>query len=229
MILSLLFPPRCALCDAVIKGKKHICRSCVSKLLFLGEDVCIKCGKPVEAQEEYCHDCKKKKHAFEQNMAVFSYETVRESLYRFKYAGRAEYADFYAEGAMYALKDKIAKIHAQALIPVPLHKSRLRKRGYNQAQLFAEALGKRLGIPVYTHLVRRVKNTIPMKKLQGRERQNNLKKAFLISENGVKLNTIILVDDIYTTGATLDELSTAFKEAGVENVYCITVAIGNGL
>ena len=118
---------------------------------------------------------------------------------------------------------------AQALVPVPIHKSRQKKRGYNQALLLAEVLSAYCGIPVYDDLIARCGKTKAQKNLTDRERQNNLKKAFKIGRNDVKLKTIIVVDDIYTTGTTLDAVAKVCKEAGVVSVYSLTVAVGKGL
>ena len=92
----------------------------------------------------------------------------------------------------------------------------------------AKALGKQLGIPVISHIVKRVKKTVPQKKLSQVQRQNNLKRAFKIIRNDVKLNTIIIIDDIYTTGSTIDSMSAVLKEAGIKNIYFIALAIGRG-
>ena len=112
---------------------------------------------------------------------------------------------------------------------MPVHKSRLQSRGYNQAELVATELSRLTGIPVYKDLVRRVKKTIPQKALNIQERQNNLKKAFNINADVVKLNKTILIDDIYTTGSTLDAVALELKKHGVESVYFITLCIGEGL
>ena len=116
------------------------------------------------------------------------------------------------------------------IVPVPLYGGKLRKRGYNQAACLARALGRSLELPVDEKLVKRVRNTAPMKHLNPTERQNNLKKAFIIGRNDVKLyDRIILVDDIYTTGTTLDEIAALLKEHGVSKVYCVTLACGSGV
>ena len=113
---------------------------------------------------------------------------------------------------------------------MPLYRGKLRKRGYNQAACLARALGRSLELPVDEKLVKRVRNTAPMKHLNPTERQNNLKKAFIIGRNDVKLyDRIILVDDIYTTGTTLDEIAALLKSHGVSEVYCVTLACGAGL
>ena len=180
-------------------------------------------------EEVLCYDCKRKQHEFVRNFSVFEYPVICESLYRFKYRGRAEYAEYYAKAAYRFHGERLHLLQADAIIPVPLHKSRYRKRGYNQAEEFAKGVSKLLNVPVKTDLIKRVKSTKALKNLDVAGRQNNLKKAFLIMQNDVKLKTIILVDDIYTTGATLDEISRVCKASGVENIYTLTVAVGNGL
>ena len=106
---------------------------------------------------------------------------------------------------------------------------KLKKRGYNQAELIAGMLSKHWNIPVITNLVVRCKNTRPMKEIVGTDRQNNLKKAFKLGVNDVKLNTIIIIDDIYTTGSTIDAVAKVCREAGILNIYFLTVSIGYGL
>ena len=126
------------------------------------------------------------------------------------------------------MRDFIAGCHADALVPVPIHKSRRYQRGYNQAEVLARELSVLTGIPLVTNLILRVHKTVPMKDLSVRERQNNLKKAFKICRNDVKLSTIIIIDDIYTTGSTIDAMSYELRKAGVERIYFMSLAIGRG-
>jgi predicted amidophosphoribosyltransferase len=102
-------------------------------------------------------------------------------------------------------------------------------RGFNQAEILAKELGILTGIPVETKLIRRVRKTVPMKELSSAERQNNLKRAFKISRNDVKLSTIVIIDDIYTTGSTIDAMSYEFRRMGVKHIYFMTLSIGRGL
>ena len=228
-ITDLFFPRRCAICDRVISGEEGICNSCKKTVHSLRGATCMKCGKKVSEEKVYCYDCTRRAHDFERNFSVFEYPVIRESLYRFKYSGRAEYAAYYAKEAYKLHGKRIMQLQADALVPVPLHKARFRRRGYNQAQELAYELSKLTGIPVCDGLIKRVKSTKALKTLDVRQRQNNLKKAFLIMQNDVKLKTIIVVDDIYTTGATLDAVAAVCKEAGIGTVYSLTVAVGNGL
>ena len=192
--------------------------------------ICIKCGKKVKNDNIIlCHDCENKEHAFERGFSVFEYQMIKESLYRFKYAGRAEYAQFYADKTIEYLGDTLGKLQAEALVPVPLHYTRQHKRGYNQAEVYAKKLSAGLNIPVLSGYVKRRRKTTPLKKLSREERQNNLKRAFIITRNDVKLNTIIVIDDIYTTGATIDAVASVLKRAGVKRIFFLTIASGNGI
>ena len=114
----------------------------------------------------------------------------------------------------------------EALVPVPLHKTRLRKRGYNQSEEYAKALSTLTGVPVEADLVKRIKNTRPMKELDMEGRRNNLKNAFIMGKNDVSLNSVAIVDDIYTTGSTVDAVAALLRRHGVRFVYVITIAVG---
>lgn len=189
----------------------------------------MRCGKKLQQEGEYCLDCKSRIHFFTQGRALYEYESAAPSIYRLKYSGRQEYADFFGEEISRQLGSFIRQAEPEGLVPIPLHKSRLRRRGYNQAELLARAVGKYTGVPVYGDLLRRVKNTAPLKTQNPEERQNNLKKAFIIEQNDVKLKTIIIIDDIYTTGSTIDEAAQVLRQYGAEKIYFMTLACGAGI
>ena len=231
MILQLLFPTRCPVCDRIVKpfGEK-ICLECLPKLRAVTPPWCMKCGKKIQGDEELCTDCKNRNHTFDRARTLYEYGTAAPSIYRLKYKGRQEYADFFGEEMGKYLGEFIRRVSPDVLVPVPLHRKKQKRRGYNQAACLARALVKSLNLPVDEKLVKRVRNTAPMKRLNPTERQNNLKKAFIIGRNDVKLyDRVILVDDIYTTGTTLDEIAALLKAGGVSEVYCVTLACGAGL
>ena len=186
--------------------------------------------KPVEAEEEYCADCAARKQLYYRGMAVYRYRSVSGSLYRFKYDGRREYADFYGEGMARAMDRFLRETgprHApELLIPVPCSAKRIRKRGYNQAALLARRLSGKTGIPAPEGLLIRSRDTRAMRGMTAAERQINLKRTFHVYGNGVRLKSIMLIDDIYTTGATIDACAGALLEAGAEEVSFLTLAIG---
>lgn len=228
--VRLLYPLHCPVCDGIVSDmEEQICPECERKLRLLMPPWCMRCGKKVEEGQELCADCTVRQHTFLRGRALYEYDSIAPSLYRFKYSHRQEYAAFFGEQAAGYLGEFIRGVHPDALIPIPLHPARKNKRGYNQAELFADQLGQRMGIPVRKDYLVRVKNTVPLKYLNPSQRQNNLKKAFNIRGNDVKLEVIILIDDIYTTGATMDEAASVLKSAGVKSVYCLTLACGTGV
>lgn len=234
-ILSILYPPRCPGCDEILyeKGqweRPKICVKCEGGLSFIHQPACQKCGKQLEYEEiEYCHDCTAKKHYFDRGIAAFDYSTVmKRSMYEFKYNNRREYARYYADVIVNNWVHLIKLWNADVLIPVPVSRERFRKRGYNQAEVLAVELSERLDIPVDKQYLIRVKNTLPQKNLNDKERQDNLNKAFQIVGNSVKYNKIIIIDDIYTTGATIDECARILKNNGARKVFFIAACIGHG-
>lgn len=229
-LTQLLYPLRCPVCDEIVKpaGEK-ICLECLKRLKLLTPPWCLKCGKKLLAEGELCDECRKREHRFLRGRALYEYESVAPSIYRLKYGGRREYADFFGEQMARYLGDFIGSMRPDALIPIPLHRRRKIERGYNQAQLLAEKIGECMRLPVYSNLLVRVKNTSPLKYQNLQERQNNLKKAFNIAGNDVKLKRIFLVDDIYTTGGTMDEAAGTLMSAGVEDICFVTLASGAGV
>ncbi len=227
-VISILYPRRCPVCDDIVgRGKGLIHSECRKIIKTAGNITCMKCGKPIgNPDKEYCPDCERVRHYFDRGFGIFKYRSVSGSIYRFKYSGRREYADFYAEAAGEYLGDAIKSMHADAIIPVPMFKNKQRKRGYNQAEEFALALGKEFDIPVRNDIAIRVRDTVPMKLLDVSQRRTNLKKAFNIYKNDVEFKCIILVDDIYTTGSTIDELAREFRRHGVKRIFFVTLAIG---
>lgn len=228
--IELLYPRRCPICDGYPPFGQKVCPSCIKKIKYVHAPRCFKCGKELKKEtDEYCFDCRRRRHIFEQGRALFEYQSVSDSIYRYKYVHRKEYAAFYGEQIVLYLGDLMRDWHADILVPVPIHPARKRKRGFNQAECLADEIGNRLQIPVEKQLIKRIRNTMPQKELDDSERQNNLKKAFKIGINSVKLKSAIIIDDIYTTGSTIDACASILRDAGVKKIYFITLAIGKGL
>lgn len=227
--LDILYPRRCPVCHEIVKKRGElICPPCRKEVRPIREPLCKKCGKPMsDPAQEYCGDCRAREHLYTRGLAVLPYKgKIKKSIYQMKFHNKREYIDFYGPYMAEILGDRILAWEAQALVPVPLHASKMRKRGFNQAELLARSVGEILGIPVLTDIVQRVRATRPQKELTWRERQNNLKGAFKISRYDVKLKKIILVDDIYTTGSTVDEIAGKLLGQGAEKVYFISLCIG---
>ena len=235
-ILNLFYPKRCPLCQEIVKGDAEICVPCNQQLKYIEEPKCKKCGKPFENVDEraeireHCGDCSKFNHVYDMGMAVFQYnEAVRESIYRFKYQNQRTYAGFYGKVMAKEYGMLIRRLGVEVILPVPINEKKKITRGYNQAELVAAVLAQYVKCPLDAELLVRTKNTVPQKELTPQERRNNLKNAFKITNSIVKYKVVLLVDDIYTTGSTIDACAGVLKAAGVEKVYYISLAIGQGI
>ena len=228
--LDLIYPRRCPVCDeAVDIPGRLICTECEGTFIQISGPYCLKCGRPIQDDSrELCEGCRTHMHEFTRGRAAFVYDDgLKESIYRFKYGGRREYADYYAGRMDELLGTWIRSLRPDAFIPIPVHKSRLRERGYNQAGLLAEGLSKLTGIPTCNEVLIRSGKTAVQKDLGASERQNNLKKALKIGSDVVKLKNIVLIDDIYTTGSTMNAAASCLRIAGVENIYFAVLGVAN--
>ena len=123
----------------------------------------MKCGKPLsQGTDEYCTDCREKRHEFIQGRSLYEYESAAASIYRFKYAKRREYAEFYGEELSKRFGKMIKRWKVDAIVPVPIHEARRKERGYNQAELLAKQLGRNLQLPVKADLIIRRKESVKM-------------------------------------------------------------------
>jgi ComF family protein len=232
---DLLFPRRCPVCaDIVQPWGALICPGCIQKLDPVREPVCRKCGKQlISDRAEYCYDCSRRARSYEAGRAVFKYnQAAKKSLTAIKYKNRREYLDFYAQAMAYRYQQMIQRWQPDMLVPIPVHPSRMRTRGFNQAEELSRRLSTLWGIPTQTHLLIRVKKTLPQKKLTPEERLKNLQQAFAVrppmGRGEVIPETVVLVDDIYTTGSTMEACTRVLKAAGVKKVYFLTICIGYG-
>lgn len=230
-ILGILFPRRCPVCGEVVKpaGAK-ICPPCFQKLSLIQAPVCKKCGKEVSSETvELCEDCMARRHAFESGMGLFHYnEAARHSMAQIKYNNKREYLDFYSAAAAARYGEQLRRLAVDAIVPVPVHASRRRARGFNQAEVFGRLLGKRLGIPVCPGLLERSRRTKPQKNLSAAERLQNLSGAFTAGKAMPGVKTVLLTDDIYTTGSTIEACARALRAAGVERVYFLVICMAGG-
>lgn len=237
VLLDFVYPRRCPVCGDIVlpKGNK-ICPACKDKLIYIKEPRCKKCSKAiVDEEQEYCFDCTRKKLSYEKGYSLLEYDkSMKHSMSEFKFHSKKEYADFYIEELISNYGTWVNELSLDALIPVPIHYDKYKQRGFNQADLLANGIAKSLNIPVKNNILIRNKNTTPQKLLDDKERVKNLKNAFAISDeymkssNKAQLKRVMLIDDIYTTGATIDVCAKVLKSIGVNEVYFMTVCIGKG-
>lgn len=211
-----------------------VCPDCYSKAPLIKEPRCKKCGKSIVSMEtEFCYDCNNREHFYEHGFSLWNYDDVmRKSIANFKYHHRREYVEFYAEEFARVFGEVIIGLKPDAFVPVPVHWTRYVERGYNQAQVLAEAIGACLDIPVIDDLLVRSKRTVAQKTLDHRQRFQNLQHAFSISrkwESSVKkLNRLVIIDDIFTTGSTINSCARILRQTGVTEVYFGVLCNGIG-
>lgn len=223
-----LFPHRCPFCGRV--EEKEVCIYCAEKIVWIKEPRCKKCGKPVQKEEqEYCYDCSTGTHLFEEGRSLWLHKPpVNQSIYQFKYGGRRIYGEYYAQQMAKWYGRTLKRWGIDLIIPIPLHRKKERKRGYNQAWVLASKLGEMTGIPAENRGLLRVRQTVPQKELSDRQRKKNLRGAFQTARGWRPEGNILVVDDIYTTGATLDEAARILLEAGAQKVFFLTISVGQG-
>lgn len=228
-LVDLIFPQRCLLCDELLElADEIVCHRCDLSRFLIDSNTCKKCGRPISLIDDYCSDCKDKTSYFDRGMALLKYEGIlHSSMYRLKYGNRKDVG--YQLGRLIGVtyKQAIESLQIERLIPIPLHKDRYKNRGYNQATLIAKGIANVLDIPIDINLLKRTKNTKPQSGLGIRERQNNLKTAFQLTKE-IECHRVMLIDDIYTTGSTINTCAHILKEAGVHQVYFMVAAIAMG-
>ena len=189
------------------------------------------CGKPLrEETDEYCPDCRNRKSYIRQGRSVWLHSgSVPGAVYRFKYQNRRRYGRIFAEEMAEHCGSQIVKWRIDVMIPIPVHAAKRRKRGFNQAEVLARELAELTGIPWRGDVLLRIRNTAPLKSVGGRERAESLRGAFAVKGKWRPCKNVLLIDDIYTTGATVERAAKMLKKAGVQNVYFLTISIGQGI
>lgn len=228
--LNFLFPNHsCLICRTEINKSKHelICDACVSKLP-VSKNTCAKCGQRIGLHSIVCDRCKKAEWHFDKAVSVFVYVgEVVEMVLRLKYNAEGDVAKAVAPFMVNCITTTGLNVEKETplLIPVPLTPKRLKARGYNQAELLAKEISARTGIPVETSAIARIKQTEKQQDMTAKQRAENLKNAFsVLNKSLVEGKTILLIDDVLTTGATVNECSRMLKKAGAKRVYAITIA-----
>ena len=236
-LLDLIFPPRCSVCrDFLCKtetrgdpGSHVICRTCRDDFREVASPVCPLCGLPLASwieEDHYCENCLRQRPHYAWARAAYFYEgSVREAIHQFKFAGKSHLAGPLGKLLASAMKDWLPDLNNYLLMPVPLHPRRLRERGFNQSLLLARQVASRLGAELDYLSLRRVRYTKPQTGLKGDDRRKNVRRAFSCTNHSpLKERNVILVDDVTTTGNTLNECARALKRSGAKYVYGIALA-----
>ena len=191
----------------------------------------MRCGKPFKDEtKEYCHDCEAHRPHIDQGRGLWLHkEPVSGAVYRFKYRNKRNWGRIFAAELAEHYSEQIKTWGIQEIVPIPLHPSKRRQRGFNQSETVAVELAELMGLPCRTDILFRIRRTVPQKQLDRSGRTENLKGAFGVSSEWKPCNNVLLIDDIYTTGATVERAAKMLKKAGTQNVYFLTISIGQGI
>jgi ComF family protein len=229
--LSLLYPPSCEACGAPVERPLYLCGPCAATALRIQAPFCQVCSEPFPGAITgpfACGNCSERRFHFTCAVAPYRSEgVVRDFIHRFKYFREFRLRHPLAAWAAEALDDdRIRRQPIDALVPVPLFRARERNREFNQAAELARLVGKRAGIPV-SHCLVRIRNTTSQVMCDRKMRMENLRNAFRMHHSSdVSGRHLVLVDDVLTTGSTLDECALVLLKAGAASVRGITVARG---
>jgi ComF family protein len=231
-LLDLILPARCSTCHRYLRGEANpcICRDCWETVSRIDGPCCPHCGKPFASTASLSHspghlcgDCRERLPKFDRAISAGWYEGVlAEAIHLFKYRGKTLLTRPLGELLLPAIK---RLPEADVLVPVPLHPSRLREREFNQALLLCDYVRAESGLPVIPAALERIRVTPPQIGLSHTDRRRNVRRAFVPKRpERFEGRRLILIDDVFTTGATVNECARALKRAGAESVFVLTVA-----
>ena len=229
-LLDYLFPPLCHVCRKFIPGagRLHICRLCREAIHAVSHPLCTVCGVPFYGlgNDHCCGACLKEAPSFDAARAAVIHEgPARNLIHAFKYSCKTHLRRPLALLVVEHLTEFIAERKPDLIVPVPLHVRRLASRGFNQALLLGELLAQEWQLPLQRRAMRRIRWTEPQITLAAAQRRDNVRGAFFVADVAVVSGKrVLLLDDVFTTGSTVEECSKMLKKAGATEVFVITIS-----
>lgn len=227
LVLDALLPPQCLACRALVDTPGNLCADCFAQFTFITAPYCDRCGLPLETpiiEDVVCGACLKDPPAYAHARAAFVYDAIsRPLVLKLKHGDRTDAAAHLARWLQRAGTELIAR--CDVIVPVPLHRWRLLTRSYNQAALLANRLGKLTRKVVCVDALQRIKRTPSQGGLDRAERRRNVAKAFAVKRSAaIEGKRILLIDDVLTTGATVNACAAALLKAGAASVEVLVLA-----
>jgi ComF family protein len=236
-VVDWLYPPRCRACAGRIAGRdsEYFCGSCWSNIRLVSHPLCTICGRPfldASGDDHKCGACLSRPPRFVSARAWACYpreditdDPLRQVVQRFKYGRKVSLGKALGRLMAAGCQEFLNECRVDLIIPVPLHPKRLRWRGFNQSVLLARQVNRVHGLPMDPFILMRDKETLPQTQLSEEERRKNVRGAFSVrTAAALKAKTLLLVDDVYTSGATLNECSRVLIQAGARKVHLLTLA-----
>ncbi len=212
----------CVLCQASVSRSISLCESCEEDLPILAS-ACKQCGLPLGKTNEHdtvCGECLKTPPSIDYTLCLYHYQSPLDYLItHLKYKQQLSHAEVLGYLLLTRLKQEKKNALPDCIIPVPLHKSRLVKRGFNQSLEIARPIAKALKLPIDTKLVRRVRETSAQTELNAVKRRKNVKNCFeIVIQKAINYDHVVIIDDVVTTGSTINELAKQLKQSGIKKV-----------
>jgi ComF family protein len=224
--INVCFPPVCLHCqERIIEQDMWLCGDCYDKLSFMPEQQCPKCGYPT--QQEECSNCEENHYVFTQAKSVFMFDGPAKTLvHELKYKGYTGIAKWFANQMYKAVLSEMPLPDVEYITAIPLHRVKKRERGFNQSELIARALALKLKIPYTDNLIKRKINTESQTLLNKTTRKKNLKDAYKPGRLQPTGKSILIIDDVFTTGTTVNEAGKVLLTAGAKQIYVLTACHG---
>jgi competence protein ComFC len=228
-VASLFYPAVCAVCHAPVARGDYVCQSCLDKAQRIVAPFCAKCSEPYSGAidgEFTCANCANRTLSFDAAVSAYrSRGVIRFVILQFKYNRQLHLRHPVAEWLQEAMNDaRLRDRTFDLIIPVPLHRARLRERGFNQAEMLGKILAQRMNVRL-SRALERIRYTTTQTAFDRTDRMENLRGAFRLRRRiDVRGLRLLLVDDILTTGSTLSECARVLREAGAQSVYAVTAA-----
>jgi len=236
-LVDWLYPPRCRACAGRIHGRdaEYFCAPCWSQIQLVAHPLCRICGRPFPdagGDDHTCGVCLERAPRFAAARAWACYpreesaeHPLRQVVQKYKYGRKVALGKPLGRLMARGCAEFLGQVPADLIVPVPLHGRRLRWRGFNQSLLLARQVSRAYGVPIDPFVLQRRKETAAQTQLAEEDRRRNVRGAFALRPNkSVNDKTILLVDDVYTSGATVNECSLTLQRAGANEVYVLTLA-----
>lgn len=228
-VLDFIYPRVCVCCNHELElDESFICQSCEDSLTYIQTPICFACGSPVFRESvERCDNCLREHIYYDQIRSELDYndELVRQMIHAFKFEYMNSMVSGLSKYLILAYEQYYTHEQIELILSVPLHKSRLRQREFNQAHLLAKHFANEIHLPLRDDLAIRNRSTQPQSQLKPDERMKNVKDAFsILNPDEVSGKTILIIDDIVTTGSTVNEMSKVLRECGATRILVLSLA-----
>ncbi len=227
-ILNIFYPNKCMFCNEFLdNNSKYYCKKCYYKLPFTEDKICLICGREVYGTHKICLSCRTHKTYIDVNYPAFTYSgNIEEALKKFKFAGKMWYYKPFAKLMYENIKDKVSNI--DYIVYPPINKKTFYKRGYNQMELISKEMSKLLNIKMLKNCIYKTRENEKQSLTSGKLRYQNVRGVFAINNGFSEIingRNILLLDDVMTTGATINECARMLKKSGAKSVVSSTLCI----